>query len=82
MVKMTEPISDKDVIIKEYSIRRTGKNNASYEVTIPKDALERALRKHEIKVNEAKAVWKYDSFEGILLIIKPKKMKTGKQREK
>lgn len=54
-------------------LRRAGQNGATIEVTTPKNAVKRELRKHGLKsIDEALAVWEYDAFDGILLKILPK----------
>ena len=54
-------------------LRRAGQNGATIEVTTPKNAVKRELRKHGLQtIDEAVAVWEYDGFDGILLKIVPR----------
>jgi hypothetical protein len=64
-------INERNVIIKRYRIRSTGKHSATLETSIPKEAFEREARRQSMTVQEAvrklAAVWHYDSFQGLLL---------------
>lgn len=54
-------------------LRRAGQDGATIEVTTPKNAVKRELRKHGLQsIDEAVALWEYDAFDGILLKIVPK----------
>jgi len=70
-LEQTIEIDDKNVIIKIYSIRPTGKDGASIETTIPKEVFEREARRLGLSVEEALkklvAVWRYNSFRGLHL---------------
>lgn len=56
-------------------LRRAGQNGASIEVTTPKNAIKRELRKHGLEsIDDAAAVWEYDEFDGILLKVVPKEL--------
>lgn len=71
MENQTIQLSDKEVIIKRYKIRRTGNQNASIETTIPKEVFEREARRKGMTDEEAisnlTAVWRYDGFLGLHL---------------
>ena len=64
-------LNDKDVIIKKYRVRQTGKDGSSLETTIPPEAFEREARRQgmtvEEAVNQLKAVWRFNSFKGLHL---------------
>lgn len=54
-------------------LRRAGQNGATIEVTTPKNAVKRELKKQGLgDIDEAVALWEYDAFDGILLRIVPK----------
>ena len=79
MWKMEENIrlDDKNVIIKTYRVRTTGKNGATLETSIPREVFEREARRQGLTVEEAlqrlMAVWRFDSFIGLHLSFEPKK---------
>jgi hypothetical protein len=70
---MTEKfqLDDKNVIIKRYRIRLTGKVGETIETTIPREVFEREARRQDLTVEEAleklEAVWRYNSFRGLHL---------------
>jgi len=70
-------LDDKNVIIKTYRIRTTGKNSASLEICIPKEVFEREARRFGLTIEEALdrlvAVWRFNSFHGLHLSFEPKK---------
>ncbi len=59
----------KDALRKKYSIRTTGKNGASYEITIPSEVIEREARRVDMDpdnfVDEYDAEVLYNGFKGI-----------------
>lgn len=67
----TTEIEEKDVYRKRYRIRRTGRNGASLETTIPKVVFEREAARLGLTVEEAieklVAVWEFNSFHGLHL---------------
>lgn len=72
MEKMEEfHIRDEEVLIKTYKVRRTGKDGATIETSIPKEVFERAARRAGLTFEEAlkklRAVWRYNSFRGLHL---------------
>lgn len=68
---MEAQLKDENLIIKRYTVRKTGKREASFEVTIPKEAFEREARRFNLTVDEAVkrlgAVWKFNNFPGLHL---------------
>lgn len=64
-------IDEKNVIIKKYSIRRTGNKGSSLETTIPREVFEREARRMDMSFEEAieklDAVWRFNSFHGLHL---------------
>lgn len=59
-------------------LRRAGQNGATIEVTTPKNAVRRELKKHGLKnIDEAVALWEYDAFDGILLRIIPRERRAN-----
>lgn len=70
-------IDDKDVIIKRYKIRPTGKAGATLETSIPKEVFEREARRLGLTFEEAleklEAVWRFNDFHGLLLSFEPSK---------
>lgn len=75
MLQMIQ-IDEKKVLKKKYKLRRTGSNESTIEITIPKEVVERAARKYGISRAEATqkllGVWAYNSFEGLLLTFEQK----------
>ena len=57
-----------NVLEKKYGIRKTGKNGASYEVTVPREVLIREARRLDISEEEITkkfdVVWRYNNFRG------------------
>lgn len=76
MVMNTIKIDDTHVIIKKYSIRRTGSKGSSLETTIPREVFEREARRFNLTPQEAvkklEAVWRFNSFQGLHLSFEPK----------
>jgi hypothetical protein len=76
MVKRVIKLDDENMIIRRYCIRPTGKNAATIETSIPKEALEREARRRGLTVqqaiNELVAVWRFNSFHGLFLSFEPK----------
>ena len=72
-------LDDKEVIIKRYQIRPTGREGSTLETSIPKEAFEREARRLDLTVEEAveklEAVWRYNNFRGLHLSFEPKKQK-------
>jgi len=72
-------LSDEKVIIKRYRIRPTGKNGASLETTIPREAFEREARRLSMSFQEAlkklDAVWRFNEFHGLHLSFERRKKK-------
>lgn len=70
-------IDDKDVIIKRYKIRPTGKQGATLETSIPREVFEREARRLGLTVKEAlkklEAVWRFNNFHGLHLSFEPTK---------
>lgn len=68
-------LDDKEVIIKKYRIRLTGKQGATLETTIPKEAFEREARRLGLTFKEALeklvAVWRFNNFHGLHLSFEP-----------
>jgi len=68
-------IDEKEVIIKRYRIRLTGKDGATLETSIPREVFEREARRLGLTVEEALkklvAVWRYNSFRGLHLSFEP-----------
>lgn len=78
MTKTVElELDDPNLIMKRYKIRLTGAEGTSLETTIPKEVFEREARKQGMTVVEAveklRAVWRYNSFDGLHLKFEPKK---------
>lgn len=78
MEKMEQEIKidDKDVIIKRYKIRPTGKQGATLETSIPREVFEREARRLGLTVREAleklEAVWRFNNFRGLHLSFEKK----------
>jgi len=69
-------LNDAELIIKRYSIRRTGRKGSSLETTIPREVFEREARRQGLNSEEAikklNAVWRFNSFQGLHLSFEPK----------
>lgn len=67
----TIQLNEDEVIIKRYKVRTVGNRDASIETTIPREAFEREARRQGMTVQEAvnrlKAVWRFNSFQGLYL---------------
>lgn len=76
MENQTLQLSDEKVIIKRYKVRSVGKQSASIETTIPREAFEREARRcgmtRNQALNELAAVWRFDSFQGLYLTFEKK----------
>lgn len=72
----TIELTDKELIIRRYKIRATGKLGASLETTIPREVFEREARRQGLSFEQALkkliAVWRYNSFHGLHLSFEPK----------
>jgi len=64
-------IDEKDVIIKRYRIRSTGKDGATLETSIPREVFDREARRLGMTVEDALeklvAVWRFNGFRGLHL---------------
>jgi len=64
-------LDDKKVIIRRYKIRPTGKDGATLETSIPREAFEREARRLGLSMQEALerlvAVWRFNDFHGLHL---------------
>lgn len=69
-------VDDKEVITKKYKLRTAGAQNATIEITLPKEAVEREARRLGISEEEAVekliGVWRYNSFHGLHLVFELK----------
>ena len=69
-------LDDRDLIIKKYKIRRTGRNGATIETSIPREVFEREARRLGLSLEEAirkvNAVWRFNDFHGLHLSFEPK----------
>lgn len=74
MAKIIE-LDSLNIIEKSYKVRQTGKNGASLETTIPREVFAREARKKGMTIQEGleklRAVWRYNSFEGLHLNFEP-----------
>jgi len=70
-LETTIDLNDKNVIIKTYKIRKTGRHGATIETSIPKEVFEREARRlgltFEDAIEKLVAVWRYNSFHGLHL---------------
>lgn len=66
-----------NIIEKSYKVRQTGKDGTSIETTIPREVFAREARKRGLTVAEGvkqlRAVWRYNSFDGLYLRFEPVK---------
>jgi hypothetical protein len=73
----TISIDDKKAIMKRYKLRTAGNRDATIEITLPKEAVEREARRLGISEEEAVeklvGVWRYNSFRGLHLDFEVKK---------
>lgn len=64
-------LDDKNLLIKRYTIRKTGRRGASLETTIPREVFAREARRNNMTVDEAiqklKVVFRYGDFEGVFV---------------
>lgn len=64
-------IDDTKAIVKKYKLRNAGAQNATIEITLPKQAVEREARRLGVSEEEAveklTGVWRYNSFRGLHL---------------
>jgi hypothetical protein len=72
----TLDLNDRNLILKRYRIRVTGKNGRTIETSIPREVFEREARRQGLTLQEAleklQAVWRYNSFRGLHLSFEPK----------
>ncbi|GAH00698.1 unnamed protein product [marine sediment metagenome] len=75
LMAQTIELDDPNLIIKSYRVRETGKNGTSLVTTIPREVFEREARKKGLSPQEGleklRAVWRYNSFEGLHLNFEP-----------
>lgn len=68
-------LDDKEVIIKRYRVRTTGRVGSTLETTLPKEAFEREARRLGLTFVEALeklvAVWRFNDFHGLHLSFEP-----------
>lgn len=68
-----------DALERRYQIRRTGRNGASFEVTVPPEVLVREARRLGVpdeKIADAlQVVWRYNDFRGVHMEITKKEDK-------
>ena len=73
-------LDDKEVIIRKYRIRPTGREGSTLETSIPKEAFEREARRLGLTVEEAleklEAVWRFNNFRGLHLSFEPTEKET------
>jgi len=71
MENETITLNDEKVIMRRYKIRSVGNQNASIEITIPKEVFEREARRIGMTAQEALtqliAVWRFNGFKGLHL---------------
>jgi len=76
----TIAIDDTKTIVKKYKLRTAGAQNATIEITLPKEAVEREARRLGISEEEAGqkllGVWRYNSFRGLHLDFEVRKETT------
>lgn len=74
-METTIELKDKDVIIRTYKVRKTGRHGATIETSIPRAVFEREARRQGLTFEEALkklcAVWRYNSFRGLHLSFEP-----------
>jgi hypothetical protein len=72
----TLDLNDRNLILKRYRIRFTGKDGRTIETSIPREVFEREARRQGLTPKEAIerlfAVWRYNSFRGLHLSFEPK----------
>jgi hypothetical protein len=72
----TLDLNDRNLILKKYRIRVTGKNGRTIETSVPREVFEREARRQGLTPREAleklEAVWRYNSFKGLHLSFEPK----------
>lgn len=75
--KETLDLNDRNLIIKRYRIRVTGRNGRTVETSVPREVFEREARRQGLTLEEAlkrlEAVWRYNSFRGLHLSFEPKR---------
>jgi hypothetical protein len=78
MMEKTEilDLNDRNLILKRYHVRATGKNGRTIETSVPREVFEREVRRQGLTMPEAleklEAVWRYNSFRGLHLSFEPK----------
>lgn len=64
-------LDDKNLFIKRYKIRRTGRKGRTLETSIPREVFEREARRMDMSPEEAvdklEAVWRFNAFPGLHL---------------
>jgi hypothetical protein len=80
----TVELTDVNLIIKRYTLRVTGRNGRTVETSIPREVVEREARRQGLTLTEAlerlEAVWRYNSFRGLLLSFEPREEPIGGYR--
>ena len=75
----TLDLDDRNLILKRYRIRVTGKNGRTVETSVPREVFEREVRRNGLSLNEGlqklEAVWRYNSFHGLYLTFEPREGK-------
>jgi hypothetical protein len=75
----TLDLNDRNLILKRYRIRVTGKNGRTVETSVPREVFEREVRRNGLSLNEGlqklEAVWRYNSFHGLYLTFEPREGK-------
>ena len=78
MMEKTETLdlNDRNLILKRYHVRATGKNGRTIETSVPREVFEREVRRHGLSLKEGlqrlEAVWRYNSFHGLYLTFEQK----------
>jgi len=70
-MERTIHLDDKEVFIKKYRVRTTGREGSTLETSIPREAFEREARRLGLTFEQAlkklEAVWRFNSFHGLHL---------------
>jgi len=74
-MEQTIKLDDKNLLIKRYKIRPTGKAGATLETSIPREVFEREARRLGLTFQEAlkelEVVWRFNHFKGLHLSFEP-----------
>jgi len=83
-MEQTIEIDDKDSLIQEYLLSKTGRDGRTTKIALPPIALKRECRRFGISEDEAveklKGTWYFNSFEGLHLVFKLKNAKTKEKK--